>query len=65
MSSIHDLVTQLQMISGELADKSLDALREAHRQGESKRPDSERTLTQARRAVEKAIQLLERRSSDD
>ena len=65
MSSIDDLVNQLQMISGELADKSLDTLREAHRQGESKRPDLERTFTQARRAVEKAIQLLERRSLDD
>ncbi len=31
---------------------------EAHAAGEAKRPEIERTLTQARRAIEKAIGLL-------
>lgn len=65
MSSIHELAAQLKSISDELADKSLEVLKESHRHGESKRPESERTLTQARRAVEKAINLLERTNSDD
>lgn len=65
MSTIDELTTQLQRISEELADKSLDALKQAHRAGESKRPELERTLTQARRAVEKAVNLLGRTSSDD
>lgn len=65
MSSIDELTTQLQRISEEIADKALDVLKQAHRAGESKRPELERTLTQARRAVEKAVNLLGRTSSDD
>lgn len=65
MSSLRDLTSQLQSISEELGDKALEILKRAHRAGESKRPDTERSLTQARRAVEKAINLLGRMSSDD
>ena len=65
MSSIDDLVTQLKLISDDLADKALDVLKQAHRAGESKRPEVERTLTQARRAVEKAVNLLGRTNSED
>lgn len=65
MSSIDELSSQLQRISEELADKALDVLKQAHRAGESKRPEVERTLTQARRAVEKAVNLLGRTNSDD
>lgn len=65
MSSLRDLATQLQSISEELGDKALEILKQAHQTGESKRPDSERSLTQARRSVEKAINLLGRMNSDD
>ncbi|MEO8364103.1 MAG: hypothetical protein ABI570_06960 [Ilumatobacteraceae bacterium] len=65
MSSIDDLVAQLKSISDDLADKALDVLKQAHRAGESKRPEVERTLTQARRAVEKAVSLLGRTNSED
>ena len=65
MPSIGDLTTQLQNISEELADKALEILKQAHRAGDSKRPDAERILTQARRAVEKAVNLLGRTNSDD
>lgn len=65
MSSIDELTSQLEHISEELADKALDVLKQAHRAGESKRPELERTLTQARRAVEKAVNLLGRTSSND
>ncbi len=53
-----ELIDKLKGISEQLADKALDALKQAHAAGESKRPEIERTLTQARRAVEKAISLL-------
>ncbi len=58
--AINNIVSRLEAISEEIADKALDALKSAHRQGESKRPESERQLTQARRAVEKAIGVLTR-----
>ena len=53
-----ELIDKLKGLSEQLADKALDALKQAHAAGESKRPEIERTLTQARRAVEKAISLL-------
>ena len=54
------IVDQLKQITEQLADQALSALKQAHAAGESKRPEIERTLTQARRAVEKAISLLGR-----
>lgn len=54
------ILDQLKQISEQLADQALSALKQAHAAGESKRPELERTLTQARRAVEKAISLLGR-----
>ena len=53
-----EMIDKLKAISEQLANKALDALKQAHAAGESKRPEIERTLTQARRAVEKAISLL-------
>ena len=58
ISDYLELIDKLKGISEQLADKALDALKQAHAAGESKRPEIERTLTQARRAVEKAISLL-------
>ncbi|NBO53006.1 MAG: hypothetical protein EBU84_00105 [Actinobacteria bacterium] len=55
-----EIVDQLKGISEQLADQALSVLKQAHAAGESKRPEQERTLTQARRAVEKAISLLSR-----
>ena len=60
MASVEEIVSNLQSVSEDLADKALDALKEAHRAGETKRPELERQLTQARRAVEKAIGVLSR-----
>ena len=54
------IIVQLKLISDQLGDRALSVLKEAHAAGESKRPEEERTLTQARRAVEKAISLLTR-----
>ena len=58
--SILDIVSRLEVISEEIADKALDALKSAHREGSVKRPETERQLTSARRAVEKAIGVLSR-----
>ena len=60
MASVEEIIANLQSISEDLADKALDALKEAHRDGQSKRPELERQLTQARRAIEKAIGVLSR-----
>ena len=60
MASVEEIVTNLQGVSEDLADKALDALKEAHRAGEDKRPEIELQLTQARRAIEKAIGVLTR-----
>ena len=58
--SINDMISRLESISEQLADKALDALKSAHREGAVKRPETERQLTSARRAVEKAIGVLSR-----
>ena len=58
--SIDDMISRLESISEELADKALDALKSAHREGAIKRPETERQLTTARRAIEKAIGVLTR-----
>ena len=53
-----DLIAQLETVSEVLADRALDVLREASAGGATSRPESERQLTQARRAVEKAVAIL-------
>ena len=58
--SINDIVSRLESISEEIAHKALDALKSAHRDGAVKRPETERQLTTARRAIEKAIGVLTR-----
>jgi hypothetical protein len=62
---IDQVVGSLKAISEELADMALAALKSAHAAGSTKRPDSEKNLTQARRAVEKAVGILSRVDSDD
>ncbi|MEY2740395.1 MAG: hypothetical protein ACO26C_00225 [Ilumatobacteraceae bacterium] len=54
------IVATLRDVSERLADRALEVLKEAHRAGATTRPEAERTLTTARRAVEKAIALLGR-----
>ncbi len=59
MADLDDIVARLQAISEELADAGIDTLREAIASGATKRPDRERKLAQARRAVERAIVALQ------
>jgi len=60
MSDVDEIIQRLRSISDDLSDRAITILSEASRAGENKRPDAERVITQARRAVEKAIALLER-----
>lgn len=60
MSDLDDLIARLRSVSDDLADRAIAVLSEASRARETKRPEEERALTQARRAVEKAIVVLER-----
>jgi predicted transcriptional regulator len=53
-----DLADRLEQIAEELAERAIDVLREAISDRQTGRPAEERTLTQARRAVEKAAGLL-------
>ncbi len=56
--SFDSLAERLDAISEEIADTALNELKSAVRRGEQKRPATERTLTQARRAIDKAAHLL-------
>lgn len=60
MADLDDLIARLRSVSDDLADRALAVLSDASRAGETRRPEEERALTQARRAVEKAISVLER-----
>lgn len=56
-----DIVQRLEAISEELADLAIERLRESIDAGGIELPASEKIITRARRAVEKAIHLLEPR----
>jgi len=58
MSRYADLADRLDSIGAELDDVSFDVLQQAVADGATSRPAADRTLTQARRAVEKAAALL-------
>jgi hypothetical protein len=65
MSDLNDIIERLRSASDDLSDRAIRILSDASRSGETRRPDTERTITQARRAVEKAIFLLERMEQDE
>jgi hypothetical protein len=53
-----DLAEQLEAVVAEIDEVSFDLLQQAVADGATARPAADRTLTQARRAVEKAAALL-------
>lgn len=61
---LHDIASELDRLSESLDEISFDVLREAQREGKT-RPAIDRTITQARRALEKASRLLSADSSSD
>lgn len=65
MSGDHsDLADRLDQIVADLDERSFDLLREASAAGKG-RPDEDRRLAQARRAVEKAAHILRGTSTTD
>jgi hypothetical protein len=58
MTRYDDLAERLAAIGAELDELSFDLLQQAVADGRTERPAADRTLTQARRAVEKAAGLL-------
>jgi hypothetical protein len=53
-----DIIVSLENIAEQLSDRAIEVLKDAVASGASERPATEKTLTQARRAIEKAIHLL-------
>ena len=60
MTRYGDLAEQLEAIVAEIDEVSFDLLQQAVADGATQRPPEDRTLTQARRSVEKAAVLLRR-----
>jgi hypothetical protein len=56
--SIDSIIARLEEVSAELGDHSIALLRDAIESGDTARPAGEKTVSQARRAVDKAINLL-------
>lgn len=60
MRDVKEIAAELDSLAEELADHALEVLRGAHERGETGRPEREKSLTQARRSVEKAAGLVRR-----
>ena len=58
MTRYEELAERLEAIGAELDELSFDLLQQAVADGAAQRPPADKTLTQARRAVEKAAGLL-------
>ena len=58
MTRYGDLADQLEAVVAEIDEISFDLLQQAVADGATTRPAADKTLTQARRAVEKAAALL-------
>jgi hypothetical protein len=61
---LDDIRQRLVAISEELADLVLDRLRESVEAGRGEPGQEERMLTRARRAVDKAVEVLGRRDDE-
>ncbi len=62
---LEDIRGRLRVIEEELADLAIQRLRESIDAGGTELPVDEKIITRARRAIEKAINLLETRDADD
>jgi hypothetical protein len=58
VSELGSIADRLESIVADLDELAFDRLREAMADGARARPDSDKTITQARRAIEKAAHLL-------
>ncbi len=62
---VADIRTRLEGIAEELAEVSMDVLREAIEQGARQRPPEEKIYSQTRRTIEKAARQLDRLEAID
>lgn len=60
MDDLESITSQLEEIAERLNDVAMSIISEAIENGETERPPLEKQVSQARRAVEKAIQHLQR-----
>ena len=58
MSDIEDIISDLERASEALNDAAMSLITEAIRSGEKERPVLEKKVSQARRAVDKALYIL-------
>jgi hypothetical protein len=58
MVDVSDIMTRLEAIADELGEMTMNILTQAIQDGQTSRPPQEKSLTQARRSVEKALQHL-------
>ena len=64
MADYEHLVDRLESVASDLDEIAFDQLREAVADGEVTRPESDKKLMQARRAIEKAAMILRRLDGD-
>ncbi|MDA8292390.1 MAG: hypothetical protein M0Z33_12045 [Actinomycetota bacterium] len=62
--ALDEVRDELRRLADRLGDLAYDELRRAVSAGEGERPDAERRLARARRAVERAISILSSRGAD-
>jgi predicted transcriptional regulator len=65
MVDTSDIVTRLEAIADELGEMSMNLLTQAIQDGLTSRPMQEKSVTQARRAVEKALSHLSNTINSD
>jgi len=58
MSDIDEIISDLERASEALNDTAMSLITEAIRSGEKERPALEKKVSQARRAVDKALHIL-------
>jgi exonuclease VII small subunit len=58
MSDIEEIISNLEQASEALNDAAMSLITEAIRNGEKERPQLEKKVSQARRAVDKALHIL-------
>lgn len=64
MSTHRELAARIESIVDELDELIFDRLQEATASGATRRPDDERELTRARRALDRAATVLRRLDGD-
>jgi hypothetical protein len=65
MVDVSDIMMRLEAIADELGEMTMNILTQAIQDGQTSRPQQEKSLSQARRSVEKALQQLGKSSTSN